>query len=507
MVPTVRSAIMIGVYEVAVLLDREEELFSSLALAALLIALFWPGVIMDISFQLSFLAVLFILWGLRKLQQWWPAEQRDGLLPQERGWLRRRLRPMGLYLAVPVLATIGTGPMIAHHFGHLSMAGFLANPVVVPLIGFVVVPLGLLIGLFSLLSPSLALIFVWLAEPLLSVVFRLVRFFSTLPGANIAVPIPNFFEVTMLYLIILSCLLLRRRAHVLLLIGGLLILTAGEGAYWWRQRWNRKELRVTHLSVGHGDAAVVEFPGSRVLLIDAGGTATGEFDTGDSIVAPFLRSRKILKVDYILLTHPRVDHYGGMRTIVEEFAPLEFWSGRSPARTLRFEDLDEAVERSGIKRMVVSSADPCRSIDPVTLCFLSPAGDNSGESSVVLRLTFGRVNLLFAGDIEKREERFLLQAGADLSSAVLKVPRHGSMTASTEEFVAAVRPRLAIFSVGHRNRFGLPRKEVIARYLEAGSEILRTDQDGAIVIETDGKKIRYRTYGSGKKGEVVPGAD
>ena len=90
----------------------------------------------------------------------------------------------------------------------------------------------------------------------------------------------------------------------------------------------------------------------------------------------------------------------------------------------------------------------------------------------------------------------------DFSSAVLKVPRHGSLTSSTEEFIAAVKPRLAVLSVGYRNSFGLPREEVLARYREAGSEILRTDRDGAIIIETDGDKIRYRTYLSGKIGEI-----
>ena len=98
--------------------------------------------------------------------------------------------------------------------------------------------------------------------------------------------------------------------------------------------------------MGHGDAAVVEFPGSKVLLIDAGGTATGRFDIGKSIVAPFLRSRKILKVDYILVSHPRVDHYGGMKTIVEEFAPSEFWSGPSKGQTIRYQELEKAVRRS-----------------------------------------------------------------------------------------------------------------------------------------------------------------
>ncbi len=120
---------------------------------------------------------------------------------------------------------------------------------------------------------------------------------------------------------------------------------------------------------------------------------------------------------------------------------------------------------------------------------------------MVIRLSFGRVSILFAGDIERGDERILTQSKAELSSTVLKVPRHGSLSSSTEEFVAAVKPRLAIFSVGQRNPFGLPREEVLSRYSAAGAEILRTDQDGAIIIETDGERVRYRTYRSGKRGK------
>lgn len=503
MVPTVRSAIMIGVYELAVLLDREEELFSSLAFAALLIGLAWPGVIMDISFQLSFLAVLFIIWGLRRLQIWWPARRRDEL-PQERSRLRRRLRQVGLYLAVPLLATVGTGPMIAHHFGHLSWAGFLSNPAVVPLVGFAVVPLGLLIGFFSLLAPGLALPLVWLGERLLSLTHGWVGFFARLPLASTAVPIPNLTEVAALYCLILAFLLVKRKGHLIVVLGIFSLGLLADGVYWWRERWNREELRITHLSVGHGDAAVIEFPGSKVLLIDAGGTASGEFDTGEAIVAPFLRSRKILKIDYLVVSHPRVDHYGGMRTIVEEFAPSELWSGPGKGKTARYEDLEEAVKSAGVKRVHLSSRDSCRAIEQVRVCVLYPAEDRTGDSSVVLRLNFGRANFLFAGDIDRRDEKALLQQGADLSSAVIKVPRHGSVTSSTEDFVAAVKPRLAIFSVGHRNPFGLPREEVISRYRAAGSEILRTDLDGAIVIETGGGNVRYRTFRGKKAGQFTP---
>ena len=499
MVPTVRSAIMIGVYELAVLLDREEEVFASLTFAALLIALIWPAVIADISFQLSFLAVLFIVWGMRRMMDWSPKRQRDEL-PQERSWWKEKLWQGKLHLAIPLFATLGTGPLIAHYFGHLSLAGFVANPIVVPLVGFVVVPLGLMTGFLSLILPSAAGMLLWPAEYLLSSTLWLVGLFARLPLANIPVPVPNLFEVTVLYLFIVSLFFLNRNRFAIFAVVVFGLALGADAFYWWRERWDRKELRVTHLNVGQGDAAVVELPHSKVLVIDAGGTALGDFDTGESIVGPFLRSRKILKIDYLFLSHPRVDHYGGMRSIAMEFAPAQFWSGPSKGKTTRFDDLEQALERTRIKRVTLSDQEPCRAIDGVKLCVLYPPPDGAEDSSVVLRLEFGKVQFLFAGDIDKREELFLQQNAGTLRSAVLKVPRHGSASSSTQEFVTAVRPSLAIISVGARNPSGPSRDEVVARYRKVGAEVLRTDEDGAIIVETDGSTIRYEGYKSGKKG-------
>ncbi|HXV82738.1 MAG TPA: ComEC/Rec2 family competence protein, partial [Candidatus Binatia bacterium] len=209
MVPTVRSAIMIGVYELAVLLDREEEVFASLTFAALLIALIWPAVIADISFQLSFLAVLFIVWGMRRMMARGSRPPSDEL-PQERSWWRQKLQQGRLHLAVPLFATLGTAPLIAHYFGHLSLAGFASNPVVVPLVGFIVVPLGLIAGFLSLIFPAAADALVWPAEYLLSATLWLVRLFAHLPLADVPVPVPNAFEVTVLYLFVVSLFLFRR---------------------------------------------------------------------------------------------------------------------------------------------------------------------------------------------------------------------------------------------------------------------------------------------------------
>ncbi len=500
MVPTVRSAIMIGVYELAVLLDREEEIFASLTLAALLIALVWPAVIADISFQLSFLAVLFIVWGMRKTHDWFPLRKTDEL-PQERSRLRPRLRQLGMHLAVPLLATLGTGPLIAHYFGHLSLAGFVANPVIVPLVGFVVVPLGLGIGFMAVAAPELGVHMVGVAEKLLALTSGLVDLFTRMPFANFAVPSPNGWEVALLYALLIGCLTLKTRLQAGALTALALLAIVAGGAFWRSERQDRKDLRITHLNVGQGAAAVVELPGSKVALIDAGGAAASDFDTGEAIVAPFLRSRKILRVDYLVVTHPRIDHYGGMRAIVEEFAPQEFWSGAAKGQTRRFEDLEDALERAQVARVELHDRQPCRLLERVSFCFLYPPSARDGESSAVIRIDYGRFHHLFTGDIDKRDEAVLAAGEAELQSTVMTAPRHGSATASSAEFLARVRPRLAVLSAGARNRSETRRDEVIERYRSAGAQVLRTSEAGAIVIETDGEKVRYREYKTGRFGE------
>ncbi|HXV79736.1 MAG TPA: MBL fold metallo-hydrolase, partial [Candidatus Binatia bacterium] len=199
---------------------------------------------------------------------------------------------------------------------------------------------------------------------------------------------------------------------------------------------------------------------------------------------------------------PRVDHYGGMSSIAKEFTPREFWSGPTKKEATRFDDLEEALAEVPIRRVTLSDREPCRAIDGVKLCVLYPPPEGGDDTSVVLRLEFGKVRFLFAGDLDKRDEQRLQPKADELRSAVLKVPRHGSGGSSTREFVMAVRPSLAIFSVGARNPFGFPRAEVVARYREAGAETLRTDQDGAIILETDGATIRYSGYKSGKQGAL-----
>jgi competence protein ComEC len=330
-----------------------------------------------------------------------------------------------------------------------------------------------------------------------------VDLFARLPLANFAVPAPNAVEVAALYGFLLCVLILRKRLHLLMAMTAALLLIAADIGYWWGERYRRTELRVTHLNVGQGDAAVVEFPNSEVLLIDAGGTAAGDFDIGESIVAPFLRGRKILQVDYLMVSHPRIDHYGGMRAIVGEFSPREFWSGAGKGKTSRFEELEDAIERAKATRVALAEGDPCRPFGEVNICVVYAPADKTDDQSVVVRLEHGKVRYLFGADIDKRDEAVLSRKGEGLRSAVLKVPRHGSQTASTAEFIAAVQPALAVVSAGARSRSEAGREEVAERYRQAGAEVLRTYDDGAIIVESDGHKLRYLGYKTGKRGVIA----
>ena len=200
-IPTVRAAIMIGLYHLAVAAGRQANIFGSLALAAVIAALCWPGAVMEVSFQLSFLAVLAIVAGVRVLRRTPVLRPPDAL---KRGWLQR-LRPAFLLsILVPFFATLGTGPVVAQHFGYLSLAGFIANPLLVPLVGFFIVPAGLLMGLLCLLFPAAAVLPAQVLETAVSGFLWAVDLLAALPMASVPLPKPGWPAVGLIYLLIVA---------------------------------------------------------------------------------------------------------------------------------------------------------------------------------------------------------------------------------------------------------------------------------------------------------------
>jgi len=268
-----------------------------------------------------------------------------------------------------------------------------------------------------------------------------------------------------------------------------------DATVWTYDRFLNPDLRVTFLSVGEGDGAVVRFPGSRVMLIDAGG-AYGGFDTGERIVAPYLWSQKIMHVDYIVLSHPDFDHFGGLDFIAMNFAPDAFWTNGAESLDLSFGRFMDDIARAKIPVVKVGRVAPIGEIGGVSIASLN--GDVGAEathnnSSMVLRFSLGRASILFTGDIESAGERAMLESRHDLHSTILKVPHHGSATSSTATFIAAVHPEAAVISDGYLNHFHFPALAVLSRYAEGGVKLLRTDVDGAVIIDATPARMTIQT--------------
>ncbi len=498
---TWRAVIMVLVYLGAVLLDRGREVYRSLALAALLISFFWPGSVGEISFQLSFLSILGIFLGLERFYSMWE-RWKSAIFCQRYPLCERILRWSLSYLAVSFFALLGTAPAVAAHFNRVSLVALFANTLVVPLLGSAAVTLGLLATLLFFVQQTVATLVIQLAGMAVSAGVWVVGVFAALPFAAARAVTPTLFELLLLYGLMGGWLLLPSRSRPLSLSLVsisivLVLLLMGDVGYWVRQRFFRPELRVTFLDVGQGDAAVVEFPGSQVMVIDGGGFASEDFDSGEAIVARFLWSRKINRVDYLVMSHPQLDHFGGLKFLIESFAPRTLWHNGERGRGRRFQSLEVALDREEVQVEALCGAGTKKVIGGVKVEVLHPPCDHPGletnDASLVLRLSYGGIDWLFSGDIEGGGERILLRKNP-LASEILKVPHHGSRTSSTQAFVEAVSPVVAVVSVGSHNRYGFPAPEVVARYEEEGSAVVRTDEVGAITIISNGQGYTVKTF-------------
>jgi competence protein ComEC len=486
---TVRSLIMILAYLGAVWLSRRHEALHALALAFLIVTVPDPTAALDISFQLSYGAVLAIILTVRRF-----SADRAGSPPAPQS-IRSRIQSAFLLTAA---AGAGTAPLVAHHFNQFTWVGLISNPVVMPLVGILVVPMGLFGAFWIILIHSAGLPFAGFYEAVVRLLLQTVEWFASLPKAQIHVPSPPVAVIVFWYAaagLVLwpggSMVRTRRLAAAVCLVLTLpWIIGAGAA------RGDRL-FRVTFLDVGQGDSAWVEFPGGRTMLVD-GGSRAGSFDTGRLAIAPYLWDRSVRRIDTIVLTHPQLDHGGGLSYLIGKFPVGAIWTNGAGKDAKFFDDiLREARERGVPIRRVYAgwgSGQPGPTAVEVLHPGRSPGGLSDNDLSVVLRIRRGRYSFLFTGDIEAPAESALLRRAAPLESTVLKVPHHGSRTSILPRFLTGVCPQTAVISVGRANPFGHPSPEALEAYGILGSKVFRTDRDGAITIETDGERIRYSTY-------------
>lgn len=260
-------------------------------------------------------------------------------------------------------------------------------------------------------------------------------------------------------------------------------------------------MRVTFLDVGQGDGCVIESPTGRVVVVDGGGRPGADersgTDPGARVVVPFLRSRGVNTVDLIVATHPHDDHVQGLIAVVDRLRvreALDCGFPDPPSQTykryrerLRRRGVPVAVARRGLTIDLGGGAS-METLGPPPRVLSGHSPENN--HSVVLRLTFGRARMLLTGDAENEAESDLLARGYDLRADVLKIGHHGSRWSSTDPFLNAVAPSIAVISCGRHNVFNHPHAETLARLAARNVRVFRTDQNGAVTVETDGATFR-----------------
>jgi competence protein ComEC len=486
-----RATMMAVVYLAARAFDQRSPPLNALFVVAAILVAADPLTVTDPAFVLTFAATFAIL----------------VVMPLVAAWRVPRWAGAAVSMFVASAATEAfLLPVGAFVFSRITFAGLALNFLAIPLMavaqiaGMAVVPIALVSHLFAAVAGWVAHVgaagLVWSAN--------LVRF---APAVSYRIAPPPVAAITGYYGGGLAIWWLRRvraeparrlqtAAVCVTLSCGLWILVDPRELV---ARCGDGRLHVTFIDVGQGDAIFVRFPRGRTMLVDAGGIASSSFDIGDRVVAPVIRDAAFYRIDFLALTHGDPDHIGGAPAIVTEFRPREVWEGIPVPRFEPLTRLRLATQASGAKWANVYAGAHVV-IDEVDVIARAPQREEwerqkvRNDDSIVLELRWREVSVLLTGDIGKAVEGGLARTIPPARLRVVKMPHHGSGTSSSEAFVRAMRPAVAVVSVGKANHFGHPVPEVIERYRAVGAEIYRTDRDGAVTVDTDGETLSVTAF-------------
>ena len=498
--PSVQRAISAALlYLFARVLDHRGSTLNVLAIAATLGVAAGPVVLLDPGFVLSFGATLGILVVVAG---------RPGRAAGHAGIARRTIEGLRALFWTTMAAEAALLPVAAVFFGRVTLAGLLLNFAAIPLMSLLqAASLATLAA--SGVSNTLFRAGGYVTHLAAAGIIESARLTDVVPGLARDVVSPAWWVIATYYLAALIAIL-SRSAPISRAAGGVVVTAAGLIVL--SPTWSAQErippasgLRVVFLDVGQGDSTAVLLPGGQAMLIDAGGVATaqspespesdtGSFDIGRRVVAPALFALGVRHLETLAITHGDPDHIGGAPAIVRAFRPGVVWEGVPVPPHPWLRSLNDAADAIGLRWRTVQAGDQER-VGAVRIRVLHPPLPDwerqrvRNEDSIVLDVRIGDVSIVLPGDIGGEGESALLEQLAPSRIVVLKAPHHGSATSSTPALLSALRPGVVVFSAGRNNRFGHPHPAVVERYRRLGSAMFSTAEDGAVILDTDGKTV------------------
>lgn len=479
--PAVRAIVMLALRVTTRLAQRPTAVWAIWAVSCA-VALAEPRNVLDLGWQLSTTGMAGLLASGPLSRRWC-------------GTLRAPFRRLAEGVLATALASVATAPLVAWVFGRVSVAALATNLVAGPLFG-VGQPL-LFASLVLAPVDPVARFLAGAARVVLWLVDWVARVGAAMPGGVVQAQ-PDRFTAACVAVaaaaVIVAAVSRHPRRAVLWSLGAVALAT-------WRPLLPLPgaRLELHALDVGQGDALAIRTPRGRWILVDVGGA----WRSGDaaSLIVPYLR-RHGGQVVLLVTSHPHADHIGGAASLLRRLAVDTLWDGAYVTGGTVYRAMLDASRAQGTVWRRVARGDSAI-VDGVGLHVLAPDSawiatlDDPNDASVVLRVSYGQRRFLLTGDAEEGAETWLVERyGEELRADVLKVAHHGSATSSSPRFLAAVRPRVAIISVGAGNRYGHPAPSVLQRLDAGGTQLLRTDDEGTIVLSTDGRVLDVKADGA-----------
>jgi competence protein ComEC len=481
-----RAVVMALVIITGYLTNRSVNGFNAVSVSALILLLIDPNTLFDPGFQLSFTAVLGMMTFGRAFVQM-----------INRLKLKSKIVQAVLMLTfVSFTAQIGTLPLTLYYFGKLSVAGILANILIVPVSG-VIISIGIVTLFCSAFWMWGASVYALENEFLVKFTLLTVKTAGEWKHAYLSINGFSLYDVIVSFAFIITAVFFFRKTErslvkivvAALAVGNVLVYTAIDN----REILPQNKMTVIMIDVGQGDSFLIRFPNGQTALIDAG-EAAKYFDNGERVILPLINKLGIGKIDYAFISHLDSDHCGGFISLIRKGKINRVFKPAISDSSIK----DSLFEKycSQFNTPVNHYSEKNMSVGNVRIYFLTPpdsivaADKNDNDKSGIIKIVYGKTAFLFTGDIEKGGERKLIERyGNFLKCNVLKIPHHGSKTSSSFQFLKITSPEIALISAGRENKFGHPAHETIEKLTGLKARILRTDLNGAVILSGNGDKI------------------